>query len=152
MIIKFRYKPLVSALCVVSIGLASTITSADIDQSKLDAISTDMQSRIDAGRLSGAVVMIAKDNEMQMNQAFGYQNVEDQVPMSTDTIFRIFSMTKPLTGTALMILHDEGKFQLEDPVEKYIPALAGMEVLVSQNVWTTLGKWIGVSDTGIGAS
>jgi len=133
MIIKFRYKPLVSALCVVAIGLASTITSADIDQSKLDAISTDMQSRIDAGRLSGAVVMIAKDDEIQMNQAFGYQNVEEQVPMGTDTIFRIFSMTKPVTGTALMILHDEGKFQLEDPVEKYIPAFAGMEVLVSQN-------------------
>lgn len=133
MINRFKYDLLFSAGTALVIGLVSSVASADIEQSRLDAISTDIQARIEAERLSGAVVLIAQDGEVQMNEAFGYQNVEDQVPMSTDTIFRIFSMTKPVTGTALMILYDEGKFQLEDPVEKYIPALAGMEVLVSQN-------------------
>ncbi len=108
--------------------LLSTVASADIDQARLDAIAADMQSRIDEQRLSGAVLLIAQDGEVQMAETFGYQNVEGEVPMSMDTIFRIFSMTKPVTGTALMILHDEGKFQLSDPVSKYIPELAGARV------------------------
>jgi hypothetical protein len=68
-----------------------------------------------------------------MNKTFGHQNVEDQVPMAMDTIFRIFSMTKPITGTALMILHDEGKFQLSDPVSKYIPELADVKVFTESD-------------------
>lgn len=74
-----------------------------------------------------------------MHEAMGYQNVEDQVPMSKDTIFRIFSMTKPVTGTALMMLWDEGKFQLDDPVEMHLPELAGMQVFVEQN---EDGSWV----------
>jgi CubicO group peptidase (beta-lactamase class C family) len=110
-----------------------SLSSADIDQMRLDAIAADMQSRIDEERLSGAVLMIAQDGELQMNKNFGYQNVEDQVPMAMDTIFRIFSMTKPITGTALMILHDEGKFQLSDPVSKYIPELADVKVFTESD-------------------
>jgi CubicO group peptidase (beta-lactamase class C family) len=105
----------------------------DVEQARLDAVAADLQARIDEGRLSGAVVMVAQDGEVLMHEAMGYQNVEDQVPMSTDTIFRIFSMTKPVTGTALMMLWDEGKFQLDDPVEMHLPELAGMQVFVEQN-------------------
>lgn len=108
--------------------LAAGISTADIDSARLDAIAADMQARVDEQKLSGAVMMIAQDGEMQMSKTFGYQNVEDQVSMSMDTIFRIFSMTKPVTGTALMILHDEGKFQLSDPVSKYIPELKNVRV------------------------
>lgn len=104
------------------------VASADIDQARLDAIAADIQSRIEGERLSGAVLMVAQNGEVQMSEAFGYQNVEDKVPMNMDTIFRIFSMTKPVTGTALMILHDEGKFQLGDAVSKYIPELANLRV------------------------
>ena len=119
---------------------AISLTSyADIEQSNLDAVTADLQTRIDAGKLSGAVVMVAQDGRVLMNEALGYQNVEDQVPMSTDTIFRIFSMTKPVTGTALMMLWDEGKFQLEDPVEKHLPELAGMRVMVEQD---EDGNWV----------
>ncbi|MBL4582742.1 MAG: beta-lactamase family protein [Gammaproteobacteria bacterium] len=110
-----------------------SLSSADIDQSRLDAIAADMQSRIDEERLSGAVLMIAQDGELQMSETFGFQNVEDKVPMSMDTIFRIFSMTKPITGTALMILHDEGKFQFGDPVSKYIPELANVQVFTESD-------------------
>ena len=115
------------------LALASTFASAEIEKSRLDAIASDLQARVDESMLSRVVALIAQDGEIQMNQAFGYQNVEDQVPMSTDSIFRIFSMTKPVTGTALMMLYDEGKFQLDDPVEKHIPALAGMTVFVSED-------------------
>jgi len=114
--------------------LCASLSNADIDQSRLDAIAADMQFRIDEERLSGAVLMIAHDGELQMNKTFGHQNVEDQVPMAMDTIFRIFSMTKPITGTALMILHDEGKFQLSDPVSEYIPELANLKVFTESDV------------------
>ena len=106
---------------------------ADVEQARLDAVAADLQARIDDGKLSGAVVMVAQDGEVLMHEAMGYQNVEDKVPMSTDTIFRIFSMTKPVTGTALMMLWDEGKFELDDPVEMHLPELAGMRVLVEEN-------------------
>ena len=112
---------------------------ADVEQARLDAVAADLQARIDEGKLSGAVVMVAQGGEVLMHEAMGYQNVEDQVPMSTDTIFRIFSMTKPVTGTALMMLWDEGKFQLDDPVEMHLPELAGMQVFIEQN---EDGSWV----------
>ncbi len=120
----------------LAIGLALVVTSsawADLDESRLTTVTADLQARVDAGKLSGAVVMVAQDGQVLMHEALGYQNVEDEVPMSTDTIFRIFSMTKPVTGTALMMLWDEGKFQLDDTVEQHLPELAGMRVFVSQN-------------------
>ncbi|MDG1025227.1 MAG: serine hydrolase [Gammaproteobacteria bacterium] len=121
------------AVATTLLALASTFASAELEKYRLDAIASDLQARVDESMLSGVVALIAQDGEIQMNQAFGYQNVEDQVPMSTDSIFRIFSMTKPVTGTALMMLYDEGKFQLDDPLEKHIPALAGMTVFVSED-------------------
>lgn len=101
---------------------------ADIETARLDAIASDIQSRIDQQQLSGAVILIAQDGEVALHEAFGHQNVEDQVPMTVDSIFRIYSMTKPITGTALMTLYDQGKFQLDDAVEKYIPELADLQV------------------------
>lgn len=121
------------ALLAGCLLVVTTAVSADLDQARLNAVAADLQERIDAGKLSGAVVMIAQDGKVLMNKALGYQNVEDQVPMNSDTIFRIFSMTKPITGTALMMLYDEGRFELDDPVEKHLPELAGMEVFLSRN-------------------
>ena len=129
----------IKLLLALSLTLTANLALADIEQSRLDAVTADIQARIDANKLSGAVVMIAQDGEIQMTKSLGYQNVEDQVPMSDDTIFRIFSMTKPITGTALMMLYDEGKFTLDDAVEKHLPELAGMEVFVSQN---DDGSWV----------
>jgi CubicO group peptidase (beta-lactamase class C family) len=122
------------ALCLaLSLALPGSLVFADIDQASLDAAKADLQARIDANKLSGAVLMVAQDGEVLMHEALGYQTVEDEVPMSTDSIFRIFSMTKPVTGTALMMLYDEGLFELDDPVEQHLPELAGMQVFVSQN-------------------
>ena len=129
----------IATLITLNLILFGTLSNADIEQARLDAVTADLQARIDEGKLSGAVVMIAQNGEIQLSKALGYQNVEDEVPMQEDTIFRIFSMTKPITGTALMVLHDEGKFELNDTVEKYLPELGGMEVFVSQN---DDGSWV----------
>lgn len=132
-------KALSISFTVITWLLSSSIATADIEQAQLDAVTADLQARIDEGRLSGAVVMVAQDGEVLLNEALGYKNVEDQEPMETDTIFRIFSMTKPVTGTALMMLWDEGKFQLDDPVEQHLPELAGMQVFAGQN---EDGSWV----------
>ena len=129
----------ITTLITLNLILFGTLSYADIEQARLDAVTADLQARIDEGKLSGAVVMIAQNGEIQLRKALGYQNVEDEIPMQEDTIFRIFSMTKPITGTALMVLHDEGKFELNDTVEKYLPELGGMEVFVSQN---DDGSWV----------
>ena len=115
------------------LALSGSAANADVGPEQLEAVTADLKSRIEAGKLSGAVVTVAQNGEVLMTEAMGFQNVEDQVPMQTDTIFRIFSMTKPVTGTALMMLWDEGKFQLDDPVEMHLPELAGMQVFASQN-------------------
>ena len=129
----------ITTLITLNLILFGTLSYADIEQARLDAVTADLQARIDEGKLSGAVVMIAQNGEIQLRKALGYQNVEDEIPMQEDTIFRIFSMTKPITGTALMVLHDEGKFELNDTVEKYLPELGGMAVFVSQN---DDGSWV----------
>ena len=129
----------IATLITLNLILFGTLANADIEQARLDAVTADLQARIDEGKLSGAVVMIAHNGEIQLSKALGYQNVEDEIPMQEDTIFRIFSMTKPITGTALMVLHDEGKFELNDTVAKYLPELGGMEVFVSQN---DDGSWV----------
>lgn len=139
--IRIRLRTITLMVLLASLLGSPLLGAAEIGKSQIDAVRADMQARIDEGRLSGVVLMVAQDGEILMDEALGYQNVEDQVPMSTDTIFRIFSMTKPVTGTALMMLYDEGKFDLDDPVEQHLPELAGMEVFVSQNAdgsWETV--------------
>ena len=127
------------SLCFIGCSIAPA-GFADIDQSRLNAVEAEIQALIDDQKLSGAVLMIAQQGELQMSKALGYKNIEDQIPMQNDTIFRIFSMTKPITGTALMILHDEGKFKLNDPLEKYLPELSNLRVAISANddgTWKT---------------
>lgn len=79
----------------------------------------------------GIVTMILKDGEVAQIKAYGIRNGDPKTgtPMTTDTIFRIYSMTKPVTGVALMQLYEQGKFQLDDPISKYAPELANVKVL-----------------------
>ena len=99
-----------------------------IEQARLDALSGYMKGEVDAGRLAGIVTLIAKDGDVQQFEAFGHRDLENNLPMEKDSIFRIFSMTKPVVGTALMTLYDQGKFTLDDPVEKFIPEFKDLQV------------------------
>lgn len=99
-----------------------------MDSGRLDRLTTAMQGYVDDGLLSGVVTMASRGNKIVHYESVGYRDVEAQAPMTPDTIFRIYSMTKPVTGAALMILYEEGKFKLSDPVGKYIPELADLQV------------------------
>ncbi len=81
------------------------------------------------GRLAGIVTLVARHGKIVHFSAVGYSDVEKKQKMQTDTIFRIYSMTKPITSTALMMLYEDGRFQMNDPVKQYMPEFAGLRVL-----------------------
>jgi CubicO group peptidase (beta-lactamase class C family) len=84
-----------------------------------------MQQLVDSSQYAGITTLVMKDGKLVHQKHFGFANIEDQVPVQENTIYRIFSMTKPVTAVALMTLYDEGKFQLDDKVSKYIPEFEG---------------------------
>lgn len=95
---------------------------------RLTRLDTAMQGLIDDGQLAGMTIMLARRGRVVHSARFGMRDIEAGDPMPEDAIFRIYSMTKPITGVALMMLHEEGKFRLSDPVAKYIPEFAGLKV------------------------
>lgn len=87
----------------------------------LDMAAQKVKGYIDNGNLAGMSLMVIKDGKVVQRENFGYADIENEVPMEDNTIFRIYSMTKPVTAVALMTLFDEGKFELDDKVSKFIP-------------------------------
>lgn len=96
-------------------------------QRLLDAL----QSDIDRQRLPGAVVLVARRGRVALFEHLGRLDPVSGAAMTRDAIFRIYSMTKPIVSTALMLLHEEGRFQLEHPVAQYLPAFATTKVLAA---------------------
>jgi CubicO group peptidase (beta-lactamase class C family) len=98
--------------------------------SRLDRIRTVMQSFVDQGKLPGAVTLIARRGQVVHAECFGMRDLEARQPMQLDTLFPIFSMTKPVTAVAMMILYEQGRFQLFDPLSKYIPEFKDVKVVL----------------------
>jgi CubicO group peptidase (beta-lactamase class C family) len=96
-----------------------------VQATKLEAV---LKGFVDAGQLIGVSALVYERGEEVYAGAFGLADREAQRPMDRGTLVRIYSMTKPVTGVALMTLYDEGKFQLDDPIEKYLPEFANMRV------------------------
>ena len=97
---------------------------------KLDGNQASIQEAIGAGLLAGAVTLVWQAGEVLQVNALGYRDVDAGLPMQRDTIFRIASMTKPVTVAAAMSLAEEGKLSLTEPVTKWLPELANMRVLL----------------------
>jgi CubicO group peptidase (beta-lactamase class C family) len=104
--------------------------SVGLSSAGIQDLADGMRKAVDDGNLAGIVSTLIRNGKVVHMDAYGYQDLENQVPVTEDTIFRIFSMTKPVTGVALMILHEEGKFSLDDAVSRYIPELAGLQVAI----------------------
>ncbi|HSW02495.1 MAG TPA: serine hydrolase domain-containing protein [Sedimentisphaerales bacterium] len=103
--------------------------SVGLSQDRLDRITAVMQKHVDEGLLAGAVAMVAREGKVAYVQSVGMQDREKQVAMNPQTIFRIASMSKAITSVAAMMLYEEGKFRLSDPVSKFIPEFADVKVL-----------------------
>lgn len=95
---------------------------AGMSETRLGRIGAHIEKYIEAGKLPCASILIVRDMEEAYFFASGYADVERKVPVARDTVFRLYSMTKPVTSVALMTLYEQGLFQLDDPVSKYIPA------------------------------
>jgi CubicO group peptidase (beta-lactamase class C family) len=95
---------------------------------RLGRLDAAMQKAVDSGELPGAVVLIARDGQLVYAKSFGWQDREKKIPMRNDSIFRLYSMTKPVVSVAAMILVEEGKLGLQEPVSKYIPEFKDMKV------------------------
>jgi len=103
--------------------------AAGLDASRLANIADHIQSRyIDPGKLAGCQVAIGRNGAIGYYESFGLRDRERELPVTEDTIWRIYSMTKPLTGVALMSLYEKGLFQLTDPVHRFIPEWRDLKV------------------------
>ena len=104
--------------------------SVGLSAERLERIGQAVQRGIDDKRIAGAVTLVMRHGEVAWFRAQGMSDREAGKPMQKDSIFRICSMTKPITSAAVMMLYEEGKFMLDDPVSKYIPEFKNPKVLV----------------------
>ena len=126
-------------LASVLLAFSATAIAADLAErdpasvgmsaERLDRITAMAQRYVDEDKLAGVVTLIARDGAIVHFEAVGQRGAEDGRPMTKDALFRIFSMTKPITAVAAMMLYEEGLFQLTDPVDKFVPEFAEMTVL-----------------------
>src|SRR5450631_1552166 len=125
-------------LCWAGSALGQTLPAAtrpeDVGFSpeRLARIATFYQGEIDKGAIPGATLLISREGKIAYSQALGYQDREKHIAMKPDTIFRIASMTKPITSVAIMMLAEEGKIDLIAPVAQYLPEFKGVKVGVEK--------------------
>ncbi len=100
-----------------------------LSSSRLDNINKVLRAKVDGGEIPGFVALVARHGKVAYFEAYGMQDPTSRQPMAKDSIFRIYSMTKPLTSVAAMILVEEGRMKLSDPVSMYLPELANLKVV-----------------------
>ena len=133
-----RYRAIAQALCAVTISAtcrsqelpSATPESVGLSAQRLSRIHSIVQRDIDAARVAGVVTLVIRHGKVAWFDAQGFADREAGKPMAKDSIFRICSMTKPITSTAVMMLYEEGRLTLEDPVSKYLPEFSNPVVLV----------------------
>lgn len=113
------------SVVAVFIGLVSCGTVAA--EPTLPGVGPAIQARVDAGEIAGAVTLVADSDGILHEECTGFADVASGRPMKPDTVFFIASMSKPVTGAAVMMLVDEGRLGLDEPVEKYLPEFAGLK-------------------------
>jgi CubicO group peptidase (beta-lactamase class C family) len=105
---------------------------AGLSPERLQKLVSVFRSDVDEGRIPGVVVLVARDGQIALNEAIGFRDRAAHAPMHKDAIFRLYSMTKPIVTVAAMMLVEEGKILLSDPVSKHMPELKGLKVGVEK--------------------
>jgi CubicO group peptidase (beta-lactamase class C family) len=108
----------------------NTPEAVGLSSARLDRLRDHMQRYVDQHKLAGLITMVARHGQVVHAECFGMMDLEANKPMQLDTIFRLYSMTKPITSVAVMILYEEGHFQLYDSVSRYIPEFKDLKVFV----------------------
>jgi len=126
------------ALCAVSNIFAAS--RPDADAARFKAIPQRMQEFVDRQVVAGAVTLVARGGKVVALDAVGYSDLAAKKPLRTDDMFWIASMTKPITGVAVLMLQDEGKLSVDDPVEKFLPEFKGQMFLATKTADVTVLK------------
>jgi CubicO group peptidase (beta-lactamase class C family) len=113
---------------------------------RLTRIGAAMQRYVEEGKLAGMVTLVARRGAVVHFEKFGLQDIRAGVPMELDTIFRIYSMTKPITCVALMMLYEQGLFHLNDPVTRFLPEFEKVEVLTDGGTLEDVHRMITIHD------
>lgn len=123
---------LLSALALAVPGTAGIAAPPQTAASAAVAtLTSELQAAVDDHKLPGATVLIARDGKLLADVTVGWNDIEHKTPLGPDAIFRLYSMSKPITSVAIMILAERGKLRLDDPAEKYLPEFKDMRVYVS---------------------
>jgi len=127
------FSVLLISVCIASTAFAQGLGTAvpeavGLSSERLNIIDTVLKADIEKGKIEGAVLLVARKGKIAYFKSFGMRNKEKLLPMEKDSIFRVYSMTKPVVGVAAMILLEEGKLLLSEPVAKYIPAFKDIKV------------------------
>src|SRR5262245_34451984 len=110
-------------------GSVASPEEVGLSSERLGRVASSVQREVDNGRIAGAVTLVARHGKIAYLKAFGQADKEGKKAMQTDSIFRICSMTKPITSIAVMILYEEGRFMLNEPVSDFIPEFKDIKVL-----------------------
>jgi CubicO group peptidase (beta-lactamase class C family) len=133
-----------ASILALPLGLALTIfvqaqglprvapAAVGLDEAKLREATQLLTQFVTDQKIAGAVAAVARRGRLAYFETVGVQDLESKVPMSERSVFRIYSMTRQVTAVAAMILHDEGKFRLDDPISKYLPEFAGIQVVTPE--------------------
>lgn len=111
----------------------ATPASVGLSDAALAETTAALQARVDAGDIPGAVAAVLKDGKLVYAEALGFQQLESRQPMRGDALFRTYSMTRPITALAILMLQDRGLLDVNDPVQKYLPEFAEQKVLQDAN-------------------
>ena len=103
-----------------------------MSKQKLERITTAFKQEVEQDKLPGVVIMLARKGTLVYSNAIGFADKSAGKPMRSDALFRIYSMTKPLVAVGAMMLVEEGRIQLTDPVSKFLPAFKGQQVSVAR--------------------
>lgn len=119
---------LVGAGMMFSAAAAGDEVVAGMSRERLERLDDHFHAYVDAGEIAGVVTYVSRHGQIVHQDAYGLADIETRRPMTDDTYFYVYSMTKPVTSVALLILYEEGKFQLNEPIARYLPELANARV------------------------
>lgn len=116
---------------LVTSTLQAEVTQQPIAAERFHMLEQALQAEVDEGRLAGIAVLVEQDGKLLHRSQHGYQDIAGDVPLADDSLYKIFSLTKPVTSVAMLMLQEQGKLSLDDPLAKYLLEFEGLQVAVA---------------------
>ena len=121
--------PAAASVASASLKPASSPEALGFDPQRLSRLDAYMAKVVADGRVAGMITLLARHGQVVSEKTYGYRSLATSTPMTRDTIFRLYSMSKPITGVAMMLLFEEGKWRLDDPITRFVPEFKALKVM-----------------------